>query len=91
LLCPISRTFARFSSESKASDWDKPTCQSNRERQGRRWWMLAKSGGFFTGAKLSQALALITFAQEGYYFRRPRQSRQLKQIAEISCRDLGEP
>ena len=30
--------------------------------------MLAKSGGFFTGAKLSQALALITFAQEGYIF-----------------------
>jgi len=22
--------------------------------KGRRWWVLAKSGGFFTGAKLSQ-------------------------------------
>ena len=34
LLCPISRTFARFSSESKASDWDKPTCPPSRQRQG---------------------------------------------------------
>ena len=30
--------------------------------------MLAKSDEFFTGAKLSQLLVLITFAQEGYYF-----------------------
>jgi hypothetical protein len=36
--------------------------------KGRRWWALAKYGGFFTGAKLSQLWLLITFAQEGYYF-----------------------
>ena len=27
---------------------------SNREDKGRRWWELVKSGGFLTGAKLSQ-------------------------------------
>src|SRR6266478_7315965 len=55
LLCPIAATFARFSIKSKASDQGEPTQPVKpRKATGRRWLELAKSGGFFTGAKLSQ-------------------------------------
>ena len=37
------------------------------------------------------ALALITFAQEGYYFLAVIPVTAMKQVEEISCRDLGEP
>jgi hypothetical protein len=68
LLCPISPTFARFSSESKAGDWDEPTWlvkprKTRVEGVGtsKIWWILY-------WRQVVSALALITFAQEGYYF-----------------------
>src|SRR5439155_19514309 len=55
LLCPIGLTFVRFSTESKASDRDKPTRPVKpRKARDRRWWELAKPGELCTDAKLSQ-------------------------------------
>jgi len=54
LLCPISPTFARFLTESKASLGSADMACQTAKDNGRRWWVVAKSGGFFSGAKLSQ-------------------------------------
>jgi hypothetical protein len=62
-------TFARFWSKSKASDWDKPTCPSNRQRQGSKVVGASKIWRILYWRQVVSALALITFAQEGYYFR----------------------
>ena len=68
LLCPISRTFARFSSKSKASDWDKPTCPSSRQGQGSKVVGATKISRILYWRQVVSALVLITFTQEGYYF-----------------------
>lgn len=68
LLCPISPTFARFWSESKASDWDEPTWTVKPRKKGSKVVGASKIWRILYWRQVVSALELITFSQEGYYF-----------------------
>ena len=68
----------------------KPTCRSNRERHASKVVGASKIWRILYWRQVVSALALITFAQEGYYFLETRPVTAIEASEEISCRDLSE-
>ena len=64
---------------------------SNRESQGSKVMGASKIWRILYWRQVVSALALITFAQEGYYLLEAIPVTAIEASPGISCRDLGEP